>query len=77
MINGTFYDVMVDQYGKDAGDDEMDKTWVECWHMSELELDKKIPTDQNLPFSGDGEHMYQDVRTGSIVQNPSEIRLQE
>lgn len=39
-------------------EDDLDKTWVECWHMSESELDKKIPTDINLPFTGDGEHMY-------------------
>ena len=51
--------------------------------MSEnSEKDKKIPIECNMPFAGDGEHMYgehifQDVRTGSIVQNPLEIRLNE
>lgn len=83
MINGTFDQFEIDQYGKDVLDEDLKKTTVECWHMSEnSEKDKKIPIECNMPFAGDGEHMYgehifQDVRTGSIVQNPLEIRLNE
>ena len=59
MINGQFESIEVDQYGKDAVDDDFDKTTVECWYMAEnTEKDKKIPIEMNLPFAGDGEHPY-------------------
>ena len=80
MINGTFDQFDVDQYGKDALDDDFDKTIVESWYMAENtgeEKDKKIPIEMNLPFLGDGEHSYQDIKTGSIVKSPSEIKLNE
>jgi len=59
MINGTFDQFDVDQYGKDVVDDDFDKTTVECWYQADNnEKDKKIPLELNLPFVGDGEHAY-------------------
>ena len=77
MINGTFDQFDVHQFGNSAGsmEDETDKTYIECWYKIEegklSQAGKLIEDALNYPFKGD----YQDVTTGSIVQTPQEIPL--
>ena len=78
MINGTFEQFDVQQYGNvSAIDDDIEKTTVECWQYQphDHREAKKIEDELNLPFNNTGE--FQDVISGSIVKNPAEIRLNE
>ena len=66
------------KFGSAGGthDDELDKTMIECWHRPEgKDEENKIDFELNLPFNGPGE--FQDMKTGGIVKNPSDIQLDE
>lgn len=76
MINGTFEELDVYQFGNTGGvlDDDLDKTMVESWYKpADSQEEKRIANELNLPFAEE----YQDVTTGSIVKNPAEIKLNE
>jgi len=51
IINGTFDDFEVKQYGTNGFnlEEDNDMTTVECWHKSD-QVDLQIEQDLNLPF---------------------------
>ena len=75
IINGTFDDFNVQQYGTSGFnfEDDNEMTTVECWYKPEPNEKEKIERDLNLPF----EKGVQSVRTGAILRNSSEIKFGE
>ena len=76
IINGTFSEFSVQQYGTSGFnlEDDNEMTTIECWHRAKDDNQKKqIERDLNLPF----EHGYQEVKTGTIIKNASEINFNE
>lgn len=54
MINGTFDQFEVSQFGNSGGamEDELDQTTVECWYKPlDRGEENKISMELNLPFS--------------------------
>ena len=75
IINGTFKEFEVKQYGTSGFnfEDDNEMTTVECWYKPEPSEIKKIEKDLNLPF----ENNFQDVRIGAVIKDPKDIKFNE
>ena len=78
MINGTFEDFKVEQFGQSGinFEDDHDKTTVESWYKPALEVGPKFDTEQNIYknqgmiFAGED---HAEFKVGSIISNANEI----